>query len=86
MFDRIYNFYLNLIETPSNLYKIGFWNYSNIMYYKLNYFKDILYFVDILGKIKFKTIKTTFSNTFYFLYQFKFFFKILILIIVVCLI
>lgn len=57
MFKYLYNFYSNLIDTPSTQFKLNLWVFSNIRVYKIKLLNSIVFFISNLLSLQKKYIK-----------------------------
>ena len=84
MFNNLFKFYYNNIETPNIISKLNMWFYINLRIFKIKLNTYIIYHINILNNLKQKTIKIYYNylNFEYFYYSFiKYIILILILLL-----
>lgn len=62
MFNWLHTYYFNLIDTPTNLFKLNLWAYINIRLFKTKITQILIFFITGLITLQQKKIKIWHKN------------------------
>ena len=62
MFNNLYKYWYNVVDTPSIIFKLNIWTYVNLRYFKFKFNRTLVYFTLGLKTLKLNEIKLIYKD------------------------